>query len=151
MNKLHELISEMGQIIDKNKLTAGLGDMTEDQRHTLTVLAPEEHDKLVGEMVYAIGSWHHQRNLIDGSTDKDQFCKLIQEVGELSDNICKGKDIRDDLGDIMVVLINIMVRNGLSFSECLAQALTDIAPRRGIMRDGIFIKQADLDKEAAAQ
>ena len=56
-----------------------------------------------------IGQWHKDRNLIDGSTDKDQYMKLIQEVGELSDSLCKGKDIRDDIGDIMVVLINIMV------------------------------------------
>ena len=50
-----------------------------------------------------IGQWHRDRNLIDGSTDKDQFMKLLQEVGELSDSLCKGKDFRDDVGDIMVV------------------------------------------------
>ena len=27
-----------------------------------------------------IGQWHRDRNLIDGSTDKDQFMKLLQEV-----------------------------------------------------------------------
>ena len=42
-----------------------------------------------------IGQWHRDRNLIDGSTDKDQYMKLIQEAGELSDSLCKGKDIRD--------------------------------------------------------
>ena len=42
--------------------------------------------------------------------DKDQYMKLIQEAGELSDSLCKGKDIKDDIGDMMVVLINIMVR-----------------------------------------
>jgi hypothetical protein len=30
-----------------------------------------------------IAQWHYDRNLIDGSTDKDQCLKLIQEVGEL--------------------------------------------------------------------
>ena len=60
-----------------------------------------------------IRQWHLDRNLIEGSTDKDQYMKLIQEVGELSDSLCKGKDIRDDIGDIMVVLINIMARNTL--------------------------------------
>ena len=34
-----------------------------------------------------IGQWHLDRNLIEGSTDKDQYMKLIQEVGELSDSI----------------------------------------------------------------
>ena len=48
------------------------------------------------ELVHLVTRWHHDRNLIWGATDKDQVCKLIQEVGELSDNVCKGKDIKDD-------------------------------------------------------
>ena len=87
-----------------------------------------------------IAQWHHDRNLIEGATDKDQICKLIQEVGELSDNACKGNDMRDDIGDIMVVLINIMERNGHSMEECLRVAYEDIKDRTGRMVDGIFIK-----------
>ena len=52
-----------------------------------------------------IGQWHKDRNLIDGSTDKDQYMKLIQEAGELSDSLCKGKDISDDIGDMLVGII----------------------------------------------
>ena len=89
--------------------------------------------------------WHHQRNLIEGSTDKDQFLKLVQEVGELSDSLCKGKDIRDDIGDIMVVLINIAERNNLSIEECLEVAYDDIKDRKGRMVDGVFVKEEDDD------
>ena len=91
-----------------------------------------------------IAQWHRDRNLIEGSDDKSQFCKLIQETGELSDNICKGKDIADDIGDIIVVLINIAERNGLSIQNCLARAWGDIKDRKGEMRDGVFIKEEDL-------
>tara|TARA_R110002167_G_scaffold7563_4_gene35885 strand:+ start:372 stop:713 length:342 start_codon:yes stop_codon:yes gene_type:complete len=91
-----------------------------------------------------IAEWHYDRNLIHGSTDKDQYMKLIQEAGELSDNICKGKDIADDIGDMMVVLINIAERNNLSIDECLAKAWDDIKDRKGEMRDGVFIKESDL-------
>ena len=70
--------------------------------------------------------------------------KLIQEAGELSDNICKGKDIRDDIGDMMVVLINIATRNKLSMEECLQVAYDDIKDRKGKMVDGVFIKESDL-------
>ena len=87
--------------------------------------------------------WHHNRNLIKGSTDKDQFMKLVQEMGELSDNICKGRDIRDDIGDIMVVLINIAERNGLSLQECLEVAYNDIKDRKGRMVEGVFVKDGD--------
>ena len=82
--------------------------------------------------------------MIDGSTDKDQFCKLIQECGELSDNMCKGRDMKDDIGDIMVVLINIMERNNYSMMDCLETAWIDIKDRKGKMIDGIFVKETDL-------
>ena len=90
-----------------------------------------------------IGQWHRGRNLIEGSTDKDQYLKLIQEAGELSDSLCKGKDIRDDVGDMMVVLINIMVRNNLTMKDCLKVAYADIKDRKGKMIDGIFVKEGD--------
>lgn len=91
----------------------------------------------------SIKKWHYERNLIKGSTDKDQFHKLIQECAELSDNLCKGKDIKDDIGDIYVVLVNIAERNGLIMEECIECAWEDIRLRRGKMVDGIFIKEED--------
>jgi len=98
----------------------------------------------VEELVNKIAQWHRDRNLIDGSTDKDQYMKLIQEAGELSDNICKGKDISDDIGDMMVVLINIATRNNLTITQCLTAAYNDIKDRKGKMIDGVFVKESDL-------
>ena len=96
------------------------------------------------ELIKKVAQWHHDRNLIEGASDKDQFCKLIQEAGELSDNICKGKDVKDDIGDMIVVLINIAERNNVSLEECLLNAWDDIKDRKGKMVDGIFIKEGDL-------
>jgi len=96
---------------------------------------------MIETLIDKISMWHRDRNLIDGANDKDQFCKLIQECGELSDNICKQQDIRDDIGDIMVVLINIAVRNNITIEECLQTAYDDIKDRRGIMVDGVFMKE----------
>ena len=95
-------------------------------------------------LVNKIGDWHEERNLIEGSTDKDQVLKLMQELGELSDSVCKGNDIRDDLGDMMVVMINIMKRNNITMNNCLTVAYNDIKDRKGRMIDGIFVKEADL-------
>jgi len=94
-------------------------------------------------LIQNITQWHRDRNLIDGSDDKSQFAKLIQEAGELSDNICKGKDVSDDIGDMIVVLINIAERNNLTIEECLQQAWDDIKDRKGKMVDGVFIKEGD--------
>ena len=95
------------------------------------------------EDVNNIKRWHHDRNLIDGSDDKSQFAKLIQEAGELSDNICKGNDIKDDIGDMIVVLINIAERNDVSITDCVRKAWDDIKDRKGVMIDGVFVKEDD--------
>ena len=99
-------------------------------------MSKEEYEELIRQ-------WHKDRNLIEGSTDKDQYLKLIQEAGELSDSLCKGKDIRDDVGDMLVVLTNILTRNKLTLSECLAVAYDDIKDRKGKMVDGVFVKEGD--------
>jgi len=96
---------------------------------------------MMEQLIQRVTQWHHERNLVYGSTEKDQICKLIQEVGELSDSVCKQKDIRDDIGDIMVILINIAERRGLSLAECLEVAYDDIKDRKGKMVDGIFVKE----------
>jgi len=111
--------------------------VTESKKAVIEKLKLSTTDNLIT----MIERWHFDRNLIDGATDKDQVCKLIQEVGELSDNVCKQKDIADDIGDIMVVLINIAKRNGLSIRHCLEVAYHDIKDRKGKMVDGIFVKE----------
>jgi hypothetical protein len=47
------------------------------------------------------------------------------------------------VGDIMVVLINILVRNNLTMDECLKVAYEDIKDRKGKMVDGVFVKEGD--------
>ena len=105
---------------------------------------PADHKHPFLQLVDKVVNWHYDRNLIDGSTDKDQTLKLAQELGELSDSVCKGKDIRDDIGDMLVVMLNITERNGISLDDCLERAWNDIKDRKGKMIDGIFVKEQDL-------
>jgi NTP pyrophosphatase (non-canonical NTP hydrolase) len=91
-----------------------------------------------------IAQWAYDRNLIDGSTPKDQMHKLFQEVGELSADICKGKDPRDELGDVFVVAVILCTQLGVKPEECIEVAYEKIKNRRGVMRDGVFIKEGDL-------
>jgi len=86
-------------------------------------------------------AWHKARNLIEGSSDHQQFEKLLEEVEELRLNIMTSQPIVDDVGDIIVVLINLCERNGLALEECMAHAYNDIKDRRGQMFDGLFIKE----------
>ena len=98
------------------------------------------------ELIEKVNTWFEDRNLIEGSTDKDQVLKLMQELGELSDHACKGEDIRDDLGDMLVVMLNIMKRNNFTMEECLQIANNDIKDRKGKMVDGIFVKESEEEE-----
>jgi len=93
------------------------------------------------KLIAKVKQWHQDRNLIDGSDDKSQALKLLQELGELSDSICKEKPILDDIGDMLVVMINLCERNGVTLEECLNVAYNDIKDRKGKMLDGVFIKE----------
>lgn len=101
----------------------------------------EDNSESLMSYISKIIQWHYDRNLIEGSTDKDQTLKLAQELGELSDSVCKGKSVADDIGDMMVVLINIAERNKLRLVDCLEVAWNDIKDRKGKMVDGIFVKE----------
>ena len=85
--------------------------------------------------------WHHDRNLIHGSTDHQQFEKLLEEVEELRLNIMKSQPIIDDIGDIIVVLCNLAHRHNLTLHDCMAHAYEDIKHRKGKMVDGLFVKE----------
>jgi NTP pyrophosphatase (non-canonical NTP hydrolase) len=101
----------------------------------------------MNELINKVKQWHYDRNLIEGSTDLDQFGKLQEEVLELHEAlICNSyldnytPEITDAIGDIMVVLINIAERNGLTLEQCLEHAYNDIKDRTGKMVDGVFVK-----------
>lgn len=93
------------------------------------------------KVIEQIKQWHYDRNLIDGSSDKDQFYKLVEEMLELQKNIMRRDPIIDDIGDIIIVLINIAERNGLTIEQCLEHAYNDIKDRKGRMINGIFVKE----------
>lgn len=102
----------------------------------------------IHNLIHKVEGWAHERNLIQGSDSKAQFHKLIQEAAELSDNICKGNDIRDDIGDMLVVLIIIAKQHAITIQDCLGIAYEDIKDRKGQMINGVFVKEADLMNEA---
>ena len=98
---------------------------------------------IVNNNIIAITQWFYDRNMIQGSDNIHQYHKLIQECGELSDNLIKNKDRRDDYGDIMTVLIGMMERDGYTVQECLEKAYEDIKDRKGTMINNVFVKEAD--------
>ena len=103
----------------------------------------------MNKLIKQVKQWHYDRNLIEGSTDLAQFSKLQEEVLELHEAlICNlyiedyTLETKDAIGDIMVVLINIAERNGLTLEQCLSHAYDEIKDRKGKMVDGVFVKES---------
>jgi len=102
----------------------------------------EELNYQVPETIELITYWHYDRNLIKGTNDLAQLKKLREEVNELFYSIGKKQNPIDDIGDIIVVLINIAERNELSIWQCLSHAYNDIKDRTGRIDDvtGMYVK-----------
>ena len=101
---------------------------------------------MLNQTVNNIKQWSNDRGIIKGTTAKDQTLKLGSEMGELCDNILKGRHLeaRDDIGDMFVVLTNIAEQIGSSIEECIEVAYNDIKDRKGVLLNGSFIKEQDL-------
>ena len=88
--------------------------------------------------------WAKDRQLLKNSTPQVQMLKLVSEIGELADNVAKGRDVRDDIGDCLVVLTIIANQMDTDLNECFKVAYEDIKHRKGYMNElGIFIKEGD--------
>jgi len=59
------------------------------------------------DTIELIKKWGADRGITINGTHRGQWYKLASEYGELCDNLAKGKDIKDDIGDMFVVLVMI--------------------------------------------
>lgn len=160
---------------------------------------------MMEELINKVIQWANDRNLIKGSDAKTQCLKLVSEFGELNESMISGKNIKDDIGDCMVVCIllceiggldtvyiidqgqpdgvcdnqrkefwnatrhlgnmadsiakssvykghidsfiesiyAIADEHGLTSEECLEYSYEQIKNRKGVMIEGIFIKESD--------
>lgn len=100
---------------------------------------------MIDILIRLVKNWSISKNIIKGSTSKDQYIKLVTEVGELGDALVKKNkpDIEDAIGDILVLLINIAEQETTSLEDCLNMAYENIKDRDGIMYNGVFIKSSD--------
>ena len=71
----------------------------------------------MNELIKKIEQWANDRNIIKGSKPIDQAMKLFSEFGELADNVGKGRDCYDDIGDVFVVLTVIAKQTGRSVGD----------------------------------
>lgn len=89
-----------------------------------------------------IREWAAERGIYRDGDRKTQLIKLMEEVGELSQGILKNNeyDIRDAIGDCVVVLTNLAALCGTNIEQCTNDAFTVIESRTGKMVNGTFKK-----------
>jgi len=91
--------------------------------------------------------WSEDRLIFKNGRRETQYLKLAEEMGELASSIAKGHDVRDDLGDILVVLNNIAHMSGTTLEECLGISFYSIRDRKGFLNgNGVFIKAEEALK-----
>jgi NTP pyrophosphatase (non-canonical NTP hydrolase) len=93
-----------------------------------------------------IRTWASERGIYESGDSKTQVIKLYEEVGELSRAILKKDDfeIKDAIGDAVVVLTNLAVLCDVPIEDCIEQAYNVIAKRQGKMVNGTFVKTESL-------
>ena len=89
-----------------------------------------------------IRDWADERGLYDKGDTKTQFCKLMEEAGELGRAVLKDNkaEFVDDIVDMVVLLTNMAMLGGTSIETCIDAAYDEIKNRKGKMVNGTFVK-----------
>tara|TARA_R100001480_G_scaffold119557_2_gene118602 strand:- start:16 stop:654 length:639 start_codon:yes stop_codon:yes gene_type:complete len=134
INSLNSLIETMKTNIKKmplNKYKAGTTELT-----TLT-----EFD--------LIRNWAAERGIYEKGNSHTQYVKLQEEAGELAKALLNkdNDEIKDAVGDIVVVLTNLAYLEGFTIEECISAAFKEICNRKGKMINGTFVKDIEVNEE----
>ena len=115
-----------------------------------------------------VEEWADDKDLLHEENADKQFMKFIEEVFEFKaemdiwklyktfkhdenieqdfsiEEVERWKNLKLEMGDIIVTLIVLCKQLGIDCVECLEMAYDKISKRKGITKDGIFIKEEDL-------
>lgn len=111
-----------------------------DKVEKCDVIEPPKHT--IQELIPLIQEWFVQRGIDKGDGD-GQIEKLKEEVQELVDahEVGNELEIRDAVGDIIVVLIGYCMQTYNDLGRCLDGAYNEIKDRTGkVNEDGVFVK-----------
>jgi len=89
-----------------------------------------------------IRTWAKERGLYKKGNSTTQYVKLQEEAGELAKALLKNDkaEIKDAIGDIVVVLTNLAHLEKLTIEDCIDAAYKEISNRTGKMINGTFVK-----------
>ncbi len=90
-----------------------------------------------------IREWAKEKGIYEKGDTKTQSLKLFEEAGELSKAILNNdkEEFIDAIGDCVVVLTNLAELGGVRIEDCIDEAYSVIAKRKGKMINGTFVKE----------
>ena len=93
-----------------------------------------------------IRDWAKERGIFDKGDVKTQYVKLLEEAGEVAKALLADDkaEIKDGIGDMVVVLTNLAHLSGFTIEECIDEAYDVISKRQGSMVNGTFVKNETL-------
>ena len=89
-----------------------------------------------------IRDWAEDKGIYESGDPKTQYIKLMEEAGEVGRAILKEDlpEIKDGIGDMVVVLTNLAELCGLTIEECVESAYDVISKITVKMKNGTFVK-----------
>lgn len=89
-----------------------------------------------------IREWARDKGIYEKGDLKTQTIKFYEEAGELAKAVLNEdtEEIIDAIGDSIVVLTSVAYFAGVNVEECINEAYSIIAKRKGKMQNGTFIK-----------
>jgi len=137
----------------KLTLTAGAAATTEptvaDMRRQISEMLNEALNRQTQEEIDPtvnvydlIRDWASKKGIYTSGDSKTQYVKLMEESGELARAILKRDkpEIKDAIGDMIVVLTNLAYLEGFDVEDCITSAYDVIKNRTGKMENGTFVK-----------
>lgn len=87
--------------------------------------------------------WAEEKGIYEKGDSKTQYIKLQEEAGELARAILRRDEpeIKDAIGDMVVVLTNLARLEGIAIEDCVQSAYDVIKNRKGKMDNGTFVKK----------
>lgn len=135
--KIYKKIKEwhkLRNLIDDSTDNAQFVKLMEETIEVYAAIRPNiPAPQLAGELIGMITELRHKNRI-----------KMVS-VKEAKDALADG------LGDMQVVQVNIAERNGLDLKECVKGSYKEIKDRKGLSKNGIYVKYEDLTDEEKAR
>lgn len=99
-------------------------------------------DNTQGNVFSKIRTWAKNKGILSSGNTQTQYIKLMEEAGELAEGLLKKDkpEIKDAIGDMIVVLTNLAALEGMDIEDCIQSAYDEIKDRVGVMENGTFVK-----------